>query len=115
MPQRSATPRVLDDAAFPLRVKLHVPALGLGPVLIEVLRWLRNEVGEDNFAHHDAETLEAEALAIYFRRADHMMRFLHAFPNLGLADETGLPSYHNPRTLKRLEERRVKGSGRRGR
>ena len=110
MPQRSIPPRVLDDAAFPLRVKLHVPALGLGPVLIEILRWLRSEVGEANFAHHEADSLETEALALYFRRPDHLLSFLQAFPTLQLADETNSPGYRNPKTLKRLQGQRVRGA-----
>ncbi|TNC70895.1 hypothetical protein [Rubellimicrobium roseum] len=93
MPHRSIPQRQLDDAAFPIRVKLWVPDMGLGPVLLDVLRWLRCEVGEANFAHHEGETLEREALAIHFRRIEDATAFLSAFPQLRLLDETTSRAY----------------------
>jgi hypothetical protein len=50
MPHRSILQRSLDDAAFPVRVKLRVPEEGFGASLISMLRWLREELGEGNFA-----------------------------------------------------------------
>src|SRR4028119_2043944 len=54
MPHRSIPQRSLDDAAFPVRVKLRVPEEGFGASLISMLRWLREELGEGNFARHGA-------------------------------------------------------------
>lgn len=99
MPRRSMPQHVLDDAAFPIRVKLRVPDLGLGTVLIEMLRWLRSEVGENNFAYHDAETLEGEALALHFRRFQDLAAFLRAFPKLDIADTTTSRAYTSPALL----------------
>lgn len=103
MPRRSITPRTLDDAAFPVRLKFCVPPNGFGQILIEILRWLRREVGHGNFAHHDAETLveEEETLAIHFRRLQDASAFMAAFPDLQLADGTGLRSYARQRLARK--------------
>lgn len=101
MPRRSIPQPVLDDAAFPIRVKLRVPDLGLGKVLVEMLRWLRTEVGECNFAYHDTETLEGEALALYFRRIQDAAALLSAFPKLETADTTTSRAYSSQALLKK--------------
>jgi hypothetical protein len=93
MPHRSISPRVLDDAAFPVRLKLRVPEEGLGAALIEALRWLRLEVGLDSFAHHDAESLDGETLAIHLRSLTDAAALLSAFPKLELADDTTSRTY----------------------
>ena len=92
---------VLDDAAFPIRVKLRVPDLGLGKMLVEILRWLRTEVGESNFAYHDTETLEGEALALYFRSVPDAAALLKAFPKLEIADTTTSRAYSSQAPLGR--------------
>ena len=93
MPQRSMSQRALAEATFPIRIKVRIPPTGLGRDLIELLRWLAREVGEGNFARHDTETLEEEALAIHFRRPEDLNRFLASFPRLELADETRSRAY----------------------
>jgi hypothetical protein len=97
MPRRSIAPRTLDDAAFPVRLKLRVPPAGFGQNLIEILRWLRREVGNGNFAHHEAETLEEEALGVHFRCLEDAAAFMTAFPDLQLADGTVSRSYARQR------------------
>lgn len=97
MPRRSIPPRALDDAAFPVRLKLRVPPNGFGPLLIDMLRWLRHRVGDGHFAHHEAETLEEEALAFHFRCLRDAADLLSAFPMLELADSTTLPAYTRQR------------------
>ena len=101
MRHRSMPPRVLDDGAFPIRVKVRVPPQGFGPVLIEILRWLRSEVGEGNFARHEAERLEGEALALHFRQLRDASALLCAFPQLELADKTSSRAYLSPLRPKR--------------
>lgn len=101
MPRRSIPQPVLDDAAFPIRVKLRVPDLGLGKVLVEMLRWLRTEVGEGNFAYHDTETLEGEALALYFRKIPDAAALLSAFPKLETADTTTSRTYSSQALLRK--------------
>lgn len=95
---------VLDDVAFPIRVKLRVPDPGFGQVLIDMLRWLRAEVGEGNFAYHDAETLVGEALALHFRGLPDVVAFLRAFPKLEIADTTTSRAY----TSQRLASKRLR-------
>jgi hypothetical protein len=97
MPHRSISPRALDEAAFPVRLKLRVPSNGFGQTLLDILRWLRREIGEANFAHHEAETLEDEALAIHFRRIEDALALLSTFPRLELADDTASRSYQRQR------------------
>ena len=55
-------------------------------MLLEMLRWLRDEVGEGNFARRDASSLDREILAIHLLRPEDAMAFLAAFPKLELAD-----------------------------
>ena len=84
---------LLDDVAFPIRVKLRVPEAGFGALLIDMLRWLREELGEGNFARHAADTLDGEALAIHFRRIEDALLFLSSFPEVCLADGTETRGY----------------------
>ena len=102
MPHRSISTRALDEAAFPVRLKLHVPPHGFGHALIDILQWLRREVGEGNFARHDADTLEDEALAIHFRRLEDAAAFMSTFPELRLADGTASRLYARQRVSPRL-------------
>ena len=96
---RSLTQNLLDDVAFPIRVKLHVPEAGFEPLLLDMLRWLREELGEGHFARHEADTLEGEALAIHFRRIEDALDFLASFPEVCLADGTGSRAYTSQRSL----------------
>ncbi len=93
MPHRSIPQSFLDDAAFPIRVKLRVPDEGFGTFLISMLRWLREELGEGNFARHGADAIEGEALAIYFCQIEDALDFLAAFPEVALADGTRSRGY----------------------
>lgn len=83
----------LDDVAFPIRVKLRVPEEGFGPLLLDMLHWLGKELGRGNFARHEADALEGEALAVHFRRIEDALEFLATFPEITLADGTGSRSY----------------------
>ena len=104
MPHRSFPQNLLDEAAFPIRVKLHVPEGGFGTFLIAMLRWLREELGEGNFARHEADTLEGEALAIYFHRIEDALEFLLNFPEVSLADGTMSRMYRSPRLPREQSE-----------
>ena len=88
MPQRSVTHPEPANDAFPVQMNLLVPEQGFGKVLLEMLRWLRGEVGEGNFARRDASTFEREILAIHLRRPEDAAAFLAAFPRLDLTDGT---------------------------
>ena len=99
---RSIPQNLLDDAAFPIRVKLRVPEEGFGTFLIAILQWLREELGEGNFARYEADTIDGEALALHFRRIEDALEFLAAFPEVSLADGTRSRRYRSqplaPRT-----------------
>ena len=86
MPQRSITHPAPANDAFPVQMNLLVPEPGFGKVLLEMLRWLRDEVGESNFVRRDASTFEREILAIHLSRPEDAAAFLAAFPKLKLAD-----------------------------
>ena len=96
MPRRSPRQSDLDDTAFPIRVKLRVPTTGLGNTLTDLLLWLSAEVGPGDYAQHPAATLGGEAMAVHFRRAEDLMRFLEAFPMLDLADGITSRVYTSP-------------------
>jgi hypothetical protein len=91
MPHRSIARSGPKSARFPVQLNLLVPELGFGMALLEMLRWLRDEVGENNFARRDASTFDREILAIHLRRPEVAAAFLAAFPKLELAN--GTPSW----------------------
>lgn len=93
MARRSTPQRKIDDAAFPVRVKVLVPTLGFGVRLNEMLAWLQQEFGARRFAHHAGRSSAGDAMALYFVDLEAAERFLQAFPDLELADGTTLPFY----------------------
>lgn len=100
MPHRSISKPQATDTAFPVQLNLLVPELGFGKVLLEMLRWLRGELGEQNFLRRDASTFEQEILAIDLRRREDAAAFLSAFPKLELADGTTSRAYTSPLFLR---------------
>jgi hypothetical protein len=96
MTRRSTPQCQIDELAFPIRAKFRVPRTGLGTLLSDAPGWLKSEVGPGNYAQHSAETLGGDAMAVHFRRASDLARFLEAFPLLELADGTTSPAYTSP-------------------
>lgn len=96
MSRRSTPQRTIDDAAFPIRLKLRVPPHGLGRVLTDMHLWLAAEVGPGDYAQHSSATLGGDAVAIHFRRIGDASRFLEAFPLLDLANGTTSRAYTSP-------------------
>ena len=90
MGARSSPRRTLDGLAFPIRIKVRARRGSLEGCRIQMLLWLRQELGEGNFAQHGLETAGGDALNCYFRRVEDMLAFLDRFPELELADETAL-------------------------
>jgi len=88
MVKRSSNRNRLDDAAFPIRVKLRVPDDGHGVALDRYNRYLGSNVGHGRFAWHGSTTLGGQASAVYFRDLDTARAFLAEFPGLELADAT---------------------------
>lgn len=88
--------RDLDEMAFPIRVKIAVPAGGLGRTIDELHRWLREEIGPGEQATHSGHGLGTDALCLYLRRPEDLARVLAAFPQLELADGTTSRAYSSP-------------------
>lgn len=101
MLQRSITHPEPANDAFAVQINLLVPEPGFGKVLLEMLRWLRGEVGENNFARRDASTFEREILAIHLRRPADAAAFLSSFPKIELDDGTTTPASTLPLLLSR--------------
>lgn len=92
MPRRTAPQSKTDDLAFPVRVKIAVPPLGLGRMLDHVFAWLKAELGAREYACHSQPGIGCDTMAVYFRSAEAAQRFVEAFPDLELAD--GTPCRH---------------------
>lgn len=90
MTRRGTPQRAVDERAFPIRVKVRAPNTDFAHQLGRILAWLRDEVGAGEFGYHAGGPLGPDALAFYFRELEEAARFLEAFPQLQLADGTGL-------------------------
>ena len=97
MSRRSSPQAKQDDLAFPVRLKLTVPPMGLGKLTDAIDDWLRREVGPGDYASHSAPGIAGSTAAIYFRRAEDAAAFTAAFPQAELADGTLSPAYRGLR------------------
>ncbi|WP_229582707.1 SOS response-associated peptidase [Paracoccus sp. S-4012] len=97
MTRRSTPQAKTDDAAFPVRVRLHVPPHGLGRRSREIHVWLDRMLGRGEYAcHGGGRGAGGDRLALYFRSPADADAFHIAFPDLELADGTRLPGYSSP-------------------
>lgn len=96
MSRRTTPQSKTDDLAFPVRLKIAVPAFGLGGDLVRIETWLREHIGAGNFAQASAAAIGGSAHAIYFKEPTDAVRFREAFPCLDLADGTISPAYTSP-------------------
>lgn len=85
MNRRSTPSAKCDDDAFPIRIKLAVPAGGLGRRLDEFIAWLRANLPRDAYAVHSARTIGGSAMAVHFLTLTDAAAFLEAFPGVPLA------------------------------
>lgn len=94
MARRSTPQRKVDDAAFPIRIRLIVPDRGFGRRIDDIHSWLR-ELPPGQYAWHSAESTASywanyrQAAAVYFRSIDTARDFIAAFPDLDLDDTVG--------------------------
>lgn len=88
MDRRTTASAKRDDAAFPVRIKIVVPRMGLGRRLDDVEQWLRENVGKGNFACHSSRGIGTDAMAIHLRAVEDARAFVGNFPDLALADGT---------------------------
>lgn len=86
-----------DDLAFPVRVKVRVPAEGLGSLLDRMHAWLNEHVGAFDHACHSQPGVACSTAAFYFRETGAAVAFLSAFPAAELADGLASPAYRSER------------------
>jgi hypothetical protein len=100
MSRRSTPQKKIDEAAFPVKVRLAVPGAGLGKSMTTMYAWLTENVPKGDWAFHsDGQTVlrreHCDVAAVYFRdtgKADAFMRALE----LELADGTTDVTYTSP-------------------
>lgn len=97
MAQHSIRQSKRDDLAFPVRVKVRVPADGLGKLLDRMQDWLNENVGAFDHACHSQPGVACSTAAYYFRNAEIALEFVRAFPAAELADGLASPAYHSER------------------
>lgn len=107
MSRRSTPQRLLDERAFPVRLRFIVPELGLGRTADAMYAWLAENVGRGNYAVHSAgRDLPGawDGMAVHLRRAADAAALVEAFPELTLADGTALSSYTSPMLAHRKKD-----------
>ena len=90
MNRRARVQSKTDDLAYPVRVKVRVPGMGLGTLNTRLAIWLNEELGKDRHATHSAQTLTGQGITIYFRTLEDTKRFVAAFPELEIANSVGM-------------------------
>ena len=96
MARHTSPYRQTDDTAFPVRVKIAVPASGFGQSIHDPLIWLQSNLGSGNYAQHSVAALGGSAVGFYFRDVEGAQAFVLAFPDLVLADGTESIAYSSP-------------------
>lgn len=89
MVRRSTPPKKIDQVVFPIVVRFR--SHHFGPHYrpwTEPESWLLEHVGAGNFAHHEQPGWTGRVMAFYFRTAEAARRFVEAFPDRDLADDT---------------------------
>ena len=74
------------DDAFPIRIKIKIPANGLGNLVGEIHVWLHENLGTGRYSNQSTTGVYCQATAYYFRTLQDAQTFLEAFPALELAD-----------------------------
>lgn len=86
-----------DDLAFPVRLKVRVPAEGLGASLDRMHDWLNKKVGAFDHACHSQPGVACSTAAFYFRDVETASEFVRAFPAAELADGVTSSAYRSER------------------
>jgi hypothetical protein len=95
MVRRSTPQKKIDDAAFPIRVKLTVPIGGMRVDLMTY--WLQDSLPRGDFALHSGDRFGIQdCAAFYFRNLTDARRFLDQFPHYELADGVVGGGYTSP-------------------
>jgi hypothetical protein len=77
--------RRIDDA-FPIRVKVVIPAGGLGNLTSDINFWISDNITGDRCRNLPVRAIYCQATAYHFRTLEDAQAFLDAFPMLELAD-----------------------------
>jgi hypothetical protein len=88
MARRTQLQSKTDDLAFPVRVKVKVPARGFGQRIGEMTGWMNRVIGADRCARHSAAAIHSQACAFYFCDLEAAGAFFAEFSELELADGT---------------------------
>ena len=97
MARRSTSQSKIDEAAFPVRLKLLVPETGFRTRIDDMRAWLVRELPRGAWAWWSGSGYPGrDSIALYFCTATDCARFVQAFPDLDLADATTLPVYSSP-------------------
>ncbi len=96
MNRRSTPQAKIDDTAFPVRLLALVPQDGFGNEINRIIAWLRENIGDGEFAQHAGHALLGNSVAFYFRCVEDASRFVEAHPQMVLADGTISASYRSP-------------------
>ncbi|MFD2134567.1 hypothetical protein ACFSLT_03805 [Novosphingobium resinovorum] len=84
MVRRSTPQQKIDDAAFPIRVKVFAPNRGyggFGNLLNDMIYWLQDNLPGGDFAQYYGRSLGVRATTgFYLRSLEDAHRFLDAFP-----------------------------------
>lgn len=89
MVRRSIPARILDERAFPIRIRLVDRILGDEALRLgKAVEWLRENLENGHYASHSMDGYGSHTRAFYFCRIQDAARFLEAFPECKLADAT---------------------------
>ena len=95
MSRRSSPQSKLDEAAFPIRLKVQVPLEGFGGKINEMYEWLDTHVGAGLYATHGGgRNVTGDIWHVYFCDADLAHRFIQE-QDVELADGTLCKTYRN--------------------
>ena len=84
MVRRSPPRKKIDDARFPVRIRIVVPPGGFGQGIHTMNQWLNEHVGADRWARHS----DGHATAFYFFEVRDANAFLAAHPELQLVNQS---------------------------
>ncbi len=93
MTRRTISQSVIDEAAFPVRVKVLAPSGGLWRLLNNDYLWLDRQGGRAGCAQHSAKIFSDRGVAFHFRYVEHARWFLEAFRGLTIAYGTVTAAY----------------------
>ena len=97
MARRSTPQKQLDEAAFPVRIRIRVPGEGMGALSLQASAWLMDEVGRTEHAWHASRAGDGgDAAEVHFRDLTAAGAFLAAFPGIELADATETIVHSSP-------------------